>query len=159
MKIKFGDLINVTLAPAVLAHFEYNRQIKRSDKEAGGQLFAHIEGDSWVVVLASGPRKSDWRHRFGFRPDRKRERAEIEEYFEAGLHYVGDWHTHPEPSPSPSSQDVESMNELVQKSQHELIGFLMVIVGQSDWPGGLYVSLHTRCNFVIDSEFEDRSAS
>jgi integrative and conjugative element protein (TIGR02256 family) len=60
-----------------------------------------------------------------------------------GLHFVGDWHTHPEAVPTPSSSDIRTINEAVAKSRHHLFGFLMIVVGSSDFPTGLHVSLNT----------------
>jgi integrative and conjugative element protein (TIGR02256 family) len=79
---------------------------------------------------------------WSFRPDRSAERKEIRKLFEEGLHYLGDWHTHAQRRPHPSGIDLESMSELVLKSRHELSGFLMVIVGSSEPPEGLWVSFH-----------------
>ena len=41
-----------------------------------------------------------------------------------GLHFVGDWHTHPEAVPTPSSSDIRTIKEAVAKSRHHLHGFL-----------------------------------
>jgi integrative and conjugative element protein (TIGR02256 family) len=60
-----------------------------------------------------------------------------------GLHFVGDWHTHPEAVPTPSSSDIRTINEAVAKSRHHLQGFLMVVVGSADFPSGQHVSLNT----------------
>lgn len=62
--------------------------------------------------------------------------------FAHGLHYVGDWHTHPEDNPWPSPTDLDSIVDCVRRSRHELAGFLLVIVGRLDPPAGLYVALH-----------------
>jgi integrative and conjugative element protein (TIGR02256 family) len=94
------------------------------------------------VEQATGPRRSDSRSRFSFRPNRSAERREIEERFREGLHYLGDWHTHPEPTPEPSPTDIESMQEMVLASRHELPGFIMMIVGTAPTPVGFSVSLH-----------------
>ena len=64
--------------------------------------------------------------------------------FKMGLHYVGDWHTHPEANPSPSGTDLSSMRERVILSGHQLPGFVMCIVGKSELPGSLWLSLHTQ---------------
>jgi len=60
-----------------------------------------------------------------------------------GLHFVGDWHTHPEAIPTPSSSDIRTITEAVAKSRHHLFGFLMIVVGSGDFPTGLHVSLNT----------------
>jgi integrative and conjugative element protein (TIGR02256 family) len=60
-----------------------------------------------------------------------------------GLHFVGDWHTHPEAVPTPSASDIRTIEEAVAKSPHHLHGFLMIVVGSGDFPIALHVSLNT----------------
>lgn len=134
----------VILRDNVIAHLRQNIQKKWWQCEAGGQLFARMNSREWIVELATGPRQSDFRSRFAFRPDRCAERTEIETLFANGLHYVGDWHTHAEDLPTPSGSDLKSMSDIVSKSKHSLDGFLMLIVGRSEFPKGLWASKHFR---------------
>lgn len=134
----------VELQPHVLEHLARYRQTSCWKREAGGQLFARVMANRWIVQKATGPRKSDWRSRFGFRPDRIAEQAEIDALFAENLHYVGDWHSHPQWHPEPSSTDELSLAETVAMSTHSLVGFLLVIVGTAPFPQGLWVSLHLR---------------
>ena len=133
----------VVFADPVLAHFDRHRQIRVDSPEAGGQLFARFDGDIIRIEHASGPRSSDQRGPKVFIPNRIAERHEIRRVFKDGLHYVGDWHTHPEPTPSPSQIDIQSFREMYQNSRHGLASFLMVIVGTSSDENGIYVAL---CN-------------
>ena len=121
----------------VLVHLYGNAQRKCWSREAGGQLFASIKNNRWVVAKATGPRPTDLRSRFSFRADRKAEKAEILSLFQEGLHYVGDWHTHPQDVPSPSHTDICNITDTVQASEHSLPGFLMIIVGRLPAPEGL----------------------
>ena len=57
------------------------------------------------------------------------------------LHYVGDWHTHPEPQPRPSGTDTRSFWDMFRKSRHQLAGFVMIIVGTIAPPAGLFVGI------------------
>ena len=59
----------------------------------------------------------------------------------AGLHFVGDWHTHPEPTPRPSEDDLKNMQECFAKSVHELRTFAMIILGTDPLQTGLHVAL------------------
>ena len=127
---------------AVLTHLYANAQRGCWSREAGGQLFAAVKKDYWVISKATGPGSTDFRSRFAFRPDRKAEKAEILTLFQAGLHYVGDWHTHPQDDPSPSHTDLRNIAETVQASEHSLPGFLLVIVGRLPAPDGLWLSFH-----------------
>lgn len=135
-----GQLI--VLTDAVLTHFRHHRQVSRWRREAGGQLFARIEGHRIVVVEATGPRSGDRRTRTGYFPDRAAERAEISSRHAVGLHFVGDWHTHPDREPQPSGRDLESMAECFRKSVHQLNGFVLIIVGLTPPPAGLHLSVH-----------------
>jgi integrative and conjugative element protein (TIGR02256 family) len=145
-----GDLGVLTLSSQVLQHFTAHRQRKLLAREAGGQLFATFADPSvMAVVEATGPRKNDKRSVFSYRPDRMAERAEIEERFARGLHFVGDWHTHRERVPNPSDEDKRSIIESVHQSAHDLAGFLLVVVGQVEFPDGLHVSFHSRDASVV----------
>ena len=59
--------------------------------------------------------------------------------YEIGRHYVGDWHTHPTPRPVPSQIDEANIRECVNRSNHDLTGFIHVIVGTLSVPEGLCV--------------------
>ena len=128
----------------VVRKFGRYRQKRWYQREAGGQLFARFSASRIVVEEATGPRRTDRRTRTSYVPDRAAEQREIDSRHADGLHYVGDWHTHPEPVPGPSGLDVASISESVRKSTHALNGFLLVIVGQAEPPGGLLVSAHDR---------------
>lgn len=137
----------VVMTDGVLAHLAASRQSRRSHAEAGGQLFARFDGARVVVEEATGPRATDYCTRTSYMPDRAAEQREIVGRHTCGLHYVGDWHTHPNSVPEPSPRDLASMAECVTKSSHALNGFLLVIVGQADAPAGLYVSVHENVGF------------
>jgi hypothetical protein len=65
-----------------------------------------------------------------------------------GLHFIGDWHTHPERIPAPSKQDELSVQEMFGRSFHALNGFVLVIVGEEEFPAGLFVSIVDGSNIV-----------
>jgi len=133
---------HLTLEKSVLDHFVKWRQLKPGMPEAGGQLFGAVEGQCIKLKLATGPRSSDRRGRYYFFADRHAERREIGALHKSGLHYFGDWHTHPQTVPTPSGTDLASMADLFARSKHELNAFLMVIVGTAMFPDGLHLSLH-----------------
>ena len=139
-----NDLGFLEFSSEALEHFENNKQRSCFSKEAGGQLFASYEGKNTAdVTQVTGPRHKDWRSRFGYEPDLVSEKIEIAEKYKIGLHFVGDWHTHPQDIPYPSAADEYSMKKLVTESIHDLEGFIMVIVGRKPFPNGLHVSFHT----------------
>jgi len=129
---------------AVLEHLALHRQLDLRAREAGGQLFGRIDPAGFVIEHATGPRRTDWRSRFGFHPDRAAEQREIKLLFEEGLHFLGDWHTHPEDRAKASRDDIRAMGDQFARSKHELPAFLMVIVGRLQVPDGMWVSLHYR---------------
>lgn len=134
----------VCFSPEVVAHFVAYRQQRKIKTEIGGQLFARFVKNEVRVTRATGPNASDERSRTSFRPDQIHQNLEIKRLFEDKLHFVGDWHTHPEQTPSPSSLDLASMEDCFKKSRHQLKAFVMVIVGRAEFPEGLWVSVHDR---------------
>ena len=78
-----------------------------------------------------------------FVPNRLAERREIRRLFNERLHYIGDWHTHPEPRPRPSQTDIDSFREMFRKSRHKLASLVMVIVGTEAGENGFYLAV---CN-------------
>jgi len=125
----------------VIAYFERHRQLRFWQAEAGGSLFARLSDRDIVVEVATGPRKTDRRTRFTYRPDRKAEQQEIDEAHPKGLLFVGTWHSHPEPVPTPSAVDLHSLAESYVMSRHHLNAFVLAIIGQRPAPDGLRVVL------------------
>jgi integrative and conjugative element protein (TIGR02256 family) len=132
----------IVLMPAAIKHMLSWRQTGRCDREAGGQLFAAFEGCGILVHHATGPRRSDKRCRTSFEPDRKAQQREIMDMYEAGFHFIGDWHTHAEDLPEPSFRDLSSMADMTRRSTHQLNGFVLLIVGRAAPPHGLHMSIH-----------------
>jgi integrative and conjugative element protein (TIGR02256 family) len=128
----------VELSAACLETLDANRQRTRLQKETGGQLFATFRPHCIYVECATCIRGA--RSRFSFRPDRAEEQREIEALFNKGLHYVGDWHTHPEDAPSPSQPDCAKALGIYSESQHQLTFMLMAIVGRRPFPEGLFLA-------------------
>ncbi|QEG36245.1 Mov34/MPN/PAD-1 family protein [Bythopirellula goksoeyrii] len=133
---------HLRLSIEVLEHFRRHRQRRCWDAEAGGQLFGEIGEVTITVVRVTGPRDADTRGRFYYHPDRVAEQREIDEQKRAGLHFLGDWHTHFQKCPRPSKVDLKSMNECVRKSKPLLTGLFLVLVGRSAFPDGLHLSFH-----------------
>jgi integrative and conjugative element protein (TIGR02256 family) len=129
------------ISDAVFRHFNDHRQIGSSTTEVGGQLFARIVKNQIFLERATGPTKFDARSRFSFAPNRLMEKITIMRMFKNGLHYIGDWHTHPEQIPTPSRDDLRSIKSTFEKSNHELAGILMIIVGQKCGSDGLYIAI------------------
>lgn len=132
----------VVLVDAVVEHLRRHRQLLWCQREAGGQLFARFSRLRIRVEEATGPRRTDRRTRTSYVPDRRAELREIAARYPRGLHYVGDWHTHPERYPCPSQADTASITDCFLKSSHNLNAFLLLIVGTAELPDSLYVSAY-----------------
>jgi len=132
----------IVLPNQVLEHFWRNRQFRWWHREAGGSLFARIEQQLITIEAVTGPRPTDQRTRYSYSPDRLAEQREIEAFYKHDLHYVGDWHTHPEKIPVPSGTDERTMASRVLESKHQLRGFVFAIVGNGPLPDGLTVVVH-----------------
>lgn len=145
MRFSVGDSGEVIeFSCAVLRRFDRHRQRRFWQTEAGGQLFAHFRPGLISVSMATGPRAGDVRTPFSYMPSREAERSEIVELRAAELHYVGDWHSHPQRIPAPSARDIQTAKSIVKKSQLVLNGVLIVIVGREAFPRGLYVGVADR---------------
>jgi integrative and conjugative element protein (TIGR02256 family) len=132
----------VHLLPAVTEVFGAHRQMKWWQRESGGMLFARIENKDIFIVEATPPQKQDIRSRFGFTISKAEAQAKIDTKHAAGLHYLGEWHTHPEAVPTPSRRDEATMSSRVRQSSHQLNGFIFAIVGHGEFPAALAVLAH-----------------
>jgi integrative and conjugative element protein (TIGR02256 family) len=150
MIFKSQDLgYSVALEEDVVKHLEKFRQAKITDTEAGGQLFAIFENGKVVIREITGPRPTDKRTRNSYIPDRKAEQREIDYWFKHGLHYVGDWHTHPSSVPEPSSTDKQNINSAFRSSNHELSGFVMVVIGNASFPIGIWLAIYSGLSEIV----------
>ena len=132
MSLYYGTVTgkpSILIADDALAVMLGFRQAKPSDKEAGGQLFAEFHSPDVVIVEATPPTLLDHRSRYRFRPNRLLQRREIRKKHADGLHFVGDWHTHPEEQAIPSADDISSMQDCFCRSTHDLSAFVLIIVG------------------------------
>ncbi|MFV0292982.1 MAG: Mov34/MPN/PAD-1 family protein [Paracoccus sp. (in: a-proteobacteria)] len=129
------------LASNVTDYLCRNRQLRRRDLEAGGPLFSAAPGLVCEVTEVSGPFSRDRRSRHGYVPHRPSVQADINEKHASGLHFIGNWHTHPSARPVASHPDTKSMLNLFKESTHDLNVFLMVIVGTENDPAHWELSI------------------
>ena len=132
---------SVVIGEAAITTMYQNRQGFLHD-EAGGLLFATISPQSLHIVEATTPRPKDRRGGSFFEVDLASAQATINERHQHGLHYVGEWHTHPEYLPQPSDRDRKTIASAHVKSKHQLEALLMIIVGRKFAGKGLWVGLH-----------------
>ncbi|WP_322046637.1 Mov34/MPN/PAD-1 family protein [Paraburkholderia sp. J67] len=148
----------VELADEVLETLNRHRQLESISPEAGGQLFARFEADRMRILRATEPTLKSRRGRTYFWPSRRDEQREIESLYAEGLHYVGDWHSHPEPYPEPSSDDIEKIEGIYAKSKHDLNCIVMLIVGTSDEPEGIWFGSASKAGVHQAERAETRPA-
>lgn len=133
--------IQIRLSSKSLATLNKFRQTGLK-KEAGGLLFAkELESNIVEIEYVSIPSKFDWRSRFGFRPDKRIAQNLINDNFNQGLYYVGDWHSHPQVCPIPSDKDVKTIKDIYCKSTHNLNYLIMVILSSTKDFSNSYVAL------------------
>lgn len=144
--------------PEVLEVFLRFRQTS-GKAEAGGLLFAEFDLPKVTVVRASAPNRFDKRSFYSFWPNRFLQRKLIQKEFQAGRHFIGEWHTHPETRPSPSSIDKKSMSDSFAQSRHDLHYFVMVIVGNDMGALDLWVSAHNERGLTVLQEQHTLSSS
>jgi integrative and conjugative element protein (TIGR02256 family) len=121
---------------------DISKYIQEGNKpESGGLLFAEFYLPKIFVKKASMPNKTDYRSRHEFKPDQVMQQKTINVYFRKGLHYIGEWHTHPEKCPVPSVVDITSMQDTFIASRHELNYFLLIIVGNKISDGMFWIGL------------------
>ena len=129
------------LTASVLEVFTKFRQL-HSEPESGGLLFAEFDLPVIRVTQATPPNRTDKRWKTLFIPNRFLQRQLIKSNFKKGLHFIGEWHTHPEPRPAPSPMDNESMRDAFLKSRHNLNCFVAIIVGNDPKLLELWIGTH-----------------
>ncbi|MCX8859961.1 MULTISPECIES: Mov34/MPN/PAD-1 family protein [Vibrio] len=135
---------------SVLEHIYSYAQIKRNDKEAGGQLFSMTPHKKLVVIsLATGPNSNDTRSMTHFNPCLRQLNKDRERLFNDGFHAVGLWHTHPESTPNPSNEDRITTLKYLEAFNGDMSGFIQVIIGNN-------CSLESLCVWLASTDKNNR---
>jgi len=131
----------IEFTQCTIEHFIKFQQRHHYDAEAGGQLFWEYapEGHKRIAKV-TGPRSTDRRSRTSYKADSRVEQKEIDDFYEQGIYWLGDWHTHPEPFPRPSSTDIRTIKKIYSSTKRPAPGYLLVIVGNSPLPLSLSIS-------------------
>lgn len=122
---------------SVLKHLSRYRQLTPWSTEAGGQLFGTIDADKVCVAEASGPYAGDDRSRYRYRSNPVAAQRAIDQRFQRGLLYLGEWHSHAENQPNASGLDDDAMRRLIANSRLNSSTLLMLIVGRTPGVDGL----------------------
>lgn len=134
----------VVISAGVFAKISAYRQMG-SEPESGGILLGEFFPNEGVirVLFASKPGESDKRSMFSFHRDARRSTRLAQALWKRSkgrIHYVGEWHTHPEDHPTPSCSDRLSMGRLLRRSTVVSGGLVLIILGRrSD-----YTAFYTR---------------
>ncbi len=124
--------IEVEFTPEVVKDLGQFRQIV-GYTEAGGLLFtSDLYSNPILIEKFSIPSAQDKRTRHRFIPHKTKAQKIINEMFENGFHYVGDWHTHPQKHPKPSRTDINTIKDVFKKSDHNLNYMLMLVLSNSE---------------------------
>lgn len=107
-------------------------------KETGGILIGKIEADGHTAtVLEATPKPRD--SAFGwawFKRGVKGLKPLLQERWNAGQYYLGEWHYHPGGSPEPSHSDYEAMARIAADNAYQSKEPILAILGGSpprDW--------------------------
>lgn len=121
--------------------------------ERGGVLFSSdpcaIDG-AVVVAEVSEPHPRDRGGRHWLELNHARCRADIQERFRHGVHFIGYWHTHPERCPRLSRRDLRALASNLTAGGHELDRLLAIVVGFSGRPADLCVAAVMRSSRQLD---------
>lgn len=123
-RIIFSNLVIKTL--------KRNRQRNNSSLEAGGQLFGTVSPDVVSITHASSPSLRDLRTRYSFQSSAQLAQRRIRRFAVHGIHYLGEWHTHPQRFPLPSHTDRRAMESLHKLSKLSVTEMILVIVSSTD---------------------------
>lgn len=128
------------------------------ESEAGGILIGAFfpTKNEYRVCVATRPSRFDRRGRYFFHRDANNATRVARRFWtlsDGQLHYLGEWHSHPEPVPHPSITDKITMGKLRRESTSVAGCLMLVIIGQeTDWIGYWSESGYTPIAFEIADE-------
>lgn len=119
------------------------RQLDDEAPEAGGVLLGRyiLDTDDVVIDDITAPCTDDECSRFSFKRSAPAHQAAIDEAWASTtgrIHYLGEWHTHPESNPTPSRTDIDDWRRRVRTDRFDADFLVFVIAGLqviSAWEG------------------------
>lgn len=121
---------SIWISPAAIASIaEASRAANRS--ETGGILIGRYGPEGWVadIVEATPKPKGSRAGWFWFQRSNTGLASLLDDRWSKGLHYLGEWHSHPGRSPTPSSSDVRAMLKIADDEAYRCVAPLLVILG------------------------------
>ncbi|WP_296097154.1 Mov34/MPN/PAD-1 family protein [uncultured Agrobacterium sp.] len=128
---------SIWVSPAAIASIvEASRAANRI--ETGGILIGRYGPEGWVadIVEATPKPKGSRSGLFWFQRSSTGLTSLLNDRWSKGLHYLGEWHSHPGGSPTPSSSDVRAMLAVADDEAYRCVTPLLVILGgrlDADW--------------------------
>ena len=121
----------ISFSDDVIQELKVNKQ-SWGQKETGGMLFCRdLDSPITVISAMSSASNYDERRTHFFKQNGKAAQKTINAMFAEGLHYVGDWHTHPEAEPSPSGKDLNTIRSIFNQSDHSLRFMIHLILSST----------------------------
>lgn len=140
---KIPSAPRLLIRESVLSKIGAFRQMSAEPESGGILLGEYFPIENVIRILfASKPGTADRRSLFSFHRDANRStRIARLLWRQSGgrIHYVGEWHTHPESVPKPSCADRLSMARLLRRSTVVTGGLVLLILGRN----GDYIGFHT----------------
>lgn len=128
----------IWIAERVLSSMKHEA-IARAPLETGGVLLGYwaLESGEPVVTHCVGPGPEAVHKEVSFEPDYAYQSAEIEQLYEISrrtLHYLGDWHSHPNGSGYLSQKDHATFLRIARHKEARAKRPIMVVLAEiEDW--------------------------
>lgn len=129
--------VSIWISPeAIAAMVEAAKKAGRS--ETGGILIGRYGPENWFadIVEATPKPKGSRAGWFWFQRSNSGLSDLLADRWHDGLHYLGEWHFHPNGAPTPSSSDVRAMWRIASDEEYRCSVPILVILGgrpKSDW--------------------------
>lgn len=122
--------VEVKLSATILTTLSEEAR-KAGRDETGGILIGFYEGEFTAVVdeIAPMPKDSSF-GRSWFRRGRHGLEELLQNRWQKGLHYLGEWHSHPGGDPAPSGPDSTAMHRIAVDPLYRCPAPLLLIVGE-----------------------------
>lgn len=114
------------------------------NRETGGILIGQYQDNHSLasIKFITGPPKDSKRTRFNFERGKAGLQKLLDDNWEIGNYYLGEWHFHPGASPNPSRQDIKQMNEIARSQRYNCPEPILLIIGgrPSDYSVAIFIS-------------------
>ena len=103
-------------------------------QETGGILIGNYDqGQSLASIKQITGPTSDSRGSFSwFERGTRGLKKLLDENWERGFYYLGEWHFHPFNSPTPSGQDIQQMQDIAKSTIYKCPEPILIIIGGSE---------------------------